>query len=308
MHTHEHSENLAEAIFHDILLHGILDTLKLALFLFAAYLLMEFLEHKASDKTSAFLKRSGKLGPLVGGALGAIPQCGFSSVSANLFCGKVISLGTLIAVFLSTSDEMLPIMLSGIGDRLSAAKILFILGYKILVGVAVGFAVDLVVKLASLGHSHDDGHGHIHELCEAEGCNCEGGIFRSAIKHTLTTSLFILVITVAINAILFFLGEEKLSMLLPDIPVVSHLICALIGLIPNCASSVALTEFYMSDVITLGEMLAGLFAGSGVGLLILFRVNKKNIKENLIILAILIASGTFFGLLGDALLFESLFQ
>lgn len=308
MHTHEHSENLAEAIFHDIFLHGILDTLKLALFLFAAYLLMEFLEHKASDKTSAFLKRSGKLGPLVGGALGAIPQCGFSSVSANLFCGKVISLGTLIAVFLSTSDEMLPIMLSGIGDRLSAAKILFILGYKILVGVAVGFAVDLVVKLASLGHSHDDGHGHIHEICEAEGCNCEGGIFRSAIKHTLTTSLFILVITVAINAILFFLGEEKLSMLLPDIPVVSHLICTLIGLIPNCASSVALTEFYMSEIITLGEMLSGLFAGSGVGLLILFRVNKKNIKENLVILAILIASGTLFGVLGDALLFESLFQ
>ena len=308
MHTHEHSENLAEAIFHDIFLHGILDTLKLALFLFAAYLLMEFLEHKASDKTSAFLKRSGKLGPLVGGALGAIPQCGFSSVSANLFCGKVISLGTLIAVFLSTSDEMLPIMLSGIGDRLSAAKILFILGYKILVGVAVGFAVDLVVKLASLGHSHDDGHGHIHEICEAEGCNCEGGIFRSAIKHTLTTSLFILVITVAINAILFFLGEEKLSMLLPDIPVVSHLICVLIGLIPNCASSVALTEFYMSEIITLGEMLSGLFAGSGVGLLILFRVNKKNIKENLVILAILILSGTLFGVLGDALLFESLFQ
>ena len=203
---------------------------------------------------------------------------------------------------------MLPIMLSGIGDRLSAAKILFILGYKILVGVAVGFAVDLVVKLASLGRSHDDGHGHIHEICEAEGCNCEGGIFRSAIKHTLTTSLFILVITVAINAILFFLGEEKLSMLLPDIPVVSHLICTLIGLIPNCASSVALTEFYMSEIITLGEMLSGLFAGSGVGLLILFRVNKKNIKENLVILAILIASGTLFGVLGDALLFESLFQ
>lgn len=306
MHNHEHTDNLALAILDEVFLHGLLDTLKLTLFLFAAYLLMEFLEHKASGKTSGFLKKSGKLGPLVGGALGVIPQCGFSSVSANLFCGKVISLGTLIAVFLSTSDEMLPILLSDIGDGLSVGKVLFILGYKLAVGVAIGFLVDFIIKLASLGHSHDDGHGHIHEICEAEGCNCEGGIFRSAIKHTLITSIFILVITVAINAVLFFLGEEKLSMLLPDIPVVSHLICAVIGLIPNCASSVALTEFYTGGVVTLGEMLAGLFAGSGVGLLILFRVNKKNIKENLITLAILVVCGVVFGYLCDLCSFDTL--
>ena len=306
MHDHERIDNLALAIFDEIFLHAVLDTLKLLLFLFAAYLLMEFLEHKASSKISTFLKRSGKLGPLVGGALGAIPQCGFSSVSANLFCGKVISLGTLIAVFLSTSDEMLPILLSGVGESLSLGKIFFILGYKIIAGVAVGFLINLIVKLASLGHSHDDGHGHIHEICEAEGCNCEGGIFRSAVKHTLITSIFIFIITVAINAILFFLGEEQISLLLPKIPFVSHLICALIGLIPNCASSVALTEFYMSGAVTLGEMLAGLFAGSGVGLLILFKVNKRNPKENLTVLAILVASGIIFGMLCDLLAFDAL--
>ena len=306
MHNHEHSDNPVIAILDEIFLHGFLDTLKLALFLFAAYLLMEFLEHRASSQTSAFLKKSGKLGPLVGGALGAIPQCGFSSVSANLFCGKVISLGTLVAVFLSTSDEMLPILLSGVGTQLSVGKIFFILGYKVAVGVAIGFLIDLIVKLASLGHSHDDGHGHIHEICEAEGCNCEGGIFRSALKHTLITSLFIFIITIAINAIMFFLGEETLSLLLPEIPAVSHLICAVIGLIPNCASSVALTEFYMSGAVTLGEMLAGLFAGSGVGLLILFRVNKKNIKENLLVLAILVTTGVVFGLLCDLVGFDTL--
>ena len=129
----------------EVILHAIKETLLLLPFLFLTYLLMEFIEHKAGDKATAFMNKSGKLGPLAGGALGAIPQCGFSSVGSNLFSGKVISMGTLVAVFLATSDEMIPIMIGTQG--IGAKAILIILAYKITVAIAVGFAVDGVLHL-----------------------------------------------------------------------------------------------------------------------------------------------------------------
>ena len=298
-HFFHHSHTEEAGFFDEVILHGLFETLKIIPFLLIAYIIMEFIEHKASDKVKAFLTRSGSLGPLVGGALGAVPQCGFSSVTANLYCAKIASLGTVVAVFLSTSDEMLPILIS---STVPVGITVFILLYKVAVGVAVGFIIDLVIRLTHRNSSEI----HVHELCEDEGCDCEGGILRSAIKHTLSITLFIFIITLFINALVFFIGEDSISHIMPNIPVLSHLITAIFGLIPYCASSVALTQLFSKGALTLGEMLSGLFAGSGVGLLVLFRMNKKHMRENLLITAILVLTGVVFGLVADLIGIEAL--
>ena len=288
------------AFLDEVVWHALLDTLKVILFLFLTYLLMEFIEHKAADKTLKFMSRSGKVGPLIGGALGLAPQCGFSSVASNLYSGKIITLGTIVAVFLSTSDEMLPLL---IGSGIHAKTILFVLLYKVLVAVAVGFGIDITLRL--LGKNNNT--IKIEDICDEDGCHCENGILRSAIHHTLHISLFILIFTLFINTAVFFIGEENLGEIMYDKPFISHLIAALFGLIPNCAASVALTGFYTSGYITVGTMLSGLFSGAGIGLLVLFRVNK-NLKQNLLILAILVTAGTFFGMLADVTGLATLFS
>ena len=282
----------------EVIWHGFLDTAIIIPFLFLAYLLMEFIEHKASDRARLFLEKSGSLGPLVGGAAGAIPQCGFSAAASNFYTGRVITLGTLIAVFLSTSDEMLIIMIS---EGVSIKFILPVLAYKAIVGIIVGFIVDGILRLAG----KEKKNINIDEICDNDNCHCERGIWLSALHHTLTVGGFILLVTVLINALIFFVGSDKISAIMYDKPFVSHLIAALFGLIPNCAVSVALTDFCLSGFITTGTMLSGLFSGAGVGLLILFRINK-NLKENLVITAILIGSAVFFGLLADIVGFSAL--
>ena len=252
---------------------------------------MEFIEHRAKGGLNRFIERSGSFGPAVGGLLGAIPQCGFSSVGSNLYTGRVISLGTLVAVFLSTSDEMLPIL---IGGGMAPGTVIGILAYKTLAGITVGFLIDLILRLGGGGKRKIN----IDELCERDGCNCEGGIFKSALKHTVNITAFVLVITLAINSLVFFIGESRLEALIYDKPFINHLIAAIFGLLPNCAVSVALTGFYTEGIITMGTMLSGLFSAGGVGLLVLFRVNK-NLKENLAITAILMLSGLALGLLAD---------
>ena len=276
---------------HEVFLHGLLDTLPIIPFLFLTYLLMEFIEHKASDKTTAFLKRSGPFGPLIGGTLGIVPQCGFSSVASNLYCGGIITPGTLIAIFLSCSDEMLPILIS---SSIGARTVLGILIFKLVSAVIVGFAVDIVLRFVLKRERRID----IDELCESDNCHCERGILFSALHHTVSITVFILIITFAINALIFFIGEENLALVMYDKPVISHLLAALFGLIPNCAASVALTTFYTDGLITMGTMLAGLFSGSGIGLLVLVRVNK-NLKENLALILLLVLFGFSLGLLAD---------
>lgn len=277
--------------FSEIFLHGFLETLKLLPFLFLTYLLMEFIEHRASDKANRFMNRAGRFGPAVGGLLGVIPQCGFCAAASNLYAGRVITLGTLVSVFLSASDEMLPIMISG---DIPPLNLLFILLYKAGVAVFIGFLVDFVMRLLHIGSEEIN----IDEICDNDNCHCERGIWYSALHHTVTISAFVLVISVSINALIFFIGEENLGAVMYDKPFVSHLIAAVFGLIPNCAASVALATLCKEGLITVGTMLAGLFSGAGVGLLVLFRVNKK-IKENLIIMAILVGAGLIFGLIGD---------
>jgi len=299
LHAHEHGGgDIWHGIYEEVLLHGILDTLKILPFLFITYLIMEFIEHKASGKTRAFMERSGRLGPLVGGLVGAVPQCGFSAAASNFYTGRVITLGMLISIFLSTSDEMLPIMISG---KVSAVGILAILGYKAAVGILVGFAVDFTLRLLNRKKEPIN----IDRICEEDNCHCERGVFLSALHHTLTVGGFVLLITLLINLLVFFIGAESISKIMYGKPFISHLIASVIGLIPNCAVSVALTDFCLEGFITAGTMLSGLFSGAGVGLLILFKVNKR-IKENLAVVGILVAAGTVFGLIADLLNFSLL--
>ena len=283
----------------EVLFHGIIDTLPLIPFLFLTYLLMEFIEHSSSEKTVGFLKKAGPFGPLLGAGTGIIPQCGFSSVASNLYCTRIISMGTLVAVFLSTSDEMLPLLISN--SEIGAKKIAFILIYKFTVALIVGFALDAILRLLNKDKKDID----IDELCENDNCHCERGILYSAIHHTVKITIFIFLCTVVINMAIFFIGNDNISKIMYDKPVISHIIAAVFGLIPNCSASVALTEFYTSGFITLGTMLSGLFAGSGAGLLVLLKVNKHK-GANLFIIGMLILSGILFGLIADIINFDAL--
>ena len=279
------------AFIDEVILHSLLDVLNLLPFLFLTYVLMELIEHKASDKLNSLLARAGALSPAIGAALGALPQCGFSAAAANLYTGRVITVGTLVAVFLSTSDEMIPILLAGDVD---AGKLVLIIVYKIGVAAIAGFAIDLVLRL--FGRKKAD--INIDELCGEDGCHCENGIFRSALHHTLSVSLWCLLVIFAVGCAVFFIGEESLGGIIPNVPILSHLICALIGLIPNCAASVALASLASAGVISVGEMLAGLFAGAGIGIFVLFKMNK-HLKENLLVVLTVLAIGVVFGFLAD---------
>ncbi len=281
----------------EVIFHGIIDTLPLIPFLFLTYLLMEFIEHSSSDKTVGFLKKAGPFGPILGAGTGLIPQCGFSSVASNLYCTRIISMGTLVAVFLSTSDEMLPLLISN--SEIGAKKIAFILLYKFSAALIVGFALDATLRLLNKDKKDID----IDELCENDNCHCERGILYSAIHHTVKITLFIFICTVIINMAIFFIGNDNISKIMYDKPVISHIIAAFFGLIPNCSASVALTEFYTSGFITLGTMLSGLFAGSGAGLIVLLKVNKHK-GANLFIISVLILSGILFGLIADIINFD----
>lgn len=276
----------------ELLLDALLDTLKLLPYLFLTFLILEFVEHKLSQKAQKSLIKYQKLGPLIGGTLGGFPQCGFSAMSANLYASKVITMGTLISVFLSTSDEMLPIML---GENAPLSLITGIIGFKILVGISIGFIVDFISK-------NKPENNHIKELCTEEHCHCEkDGIFLSSLKHTGKTLVFILLANIFITFLINLIDPAALSRLLENPNILVHFIASLIGLIPNCASSVILTKFYLSDIISLGVALSGLLASSGVGILLLFKSNK-NFKENLTILSITYLSSVLIGFLVDLFL------
>lgn len=285
-HLGEFGHFLDEVVF-----HAIIEIVTLLPFLYLTYLLMEFIEHNASDKTRAAMTKAGKLGPLVGAPLGALPQCGFSTVAANLFGGRVISIGTLIAVFLSTSDEMLPILVAG---NVDIGTIVLIILYKIAVGALAGLVIDLVLRL--LKGERDE--INIDAVCDEEGCHCERGIFLSALHHTASVGLWCLAVVLSINALVFFIGTDALAALIIDIPVLSHLICALIGLIPNCAASVLLSELAIEGIITSGEMIAGLFSAAGVGMFVLFKINKRR-RENFLVVLLVLLIGSVFGAIAD---------
>ena len=272
----------------DIIKDGVIDLLKLLPYLFITFLILEFIEHKLSSKNQKILANNKNIGPIVGGILGAFPQCGFSSMASSLFSARVITMGTLIAVFLSTSDEMLPIMIS---EQVSILVILKIILFKIIIGVLIGFIVDMFYRKKD--------NNKINELCEHDHCDCENdGIILSSLKHTIKIGLFILMINLILNFIIFKIGDNNLEKLLLSKNIFTYFISSFIGLIPNCAGSVIITELYLKNLISIGIMLSGLLTGSGLGILLLFKTNK-NIKENLLILTIIYFIGVFVGLLYD---------
>ncbi len=272
----------------DILLDASIDSIKLIPFLFVTYLIMEYIEHKTKDKTKQAIKKSGKYGPLIGSILGVFPQCGFSVSATNLYAARVITLGTLIAVYLSTSDEMLPIFLS---EAVPITTILTILGIKLVVGMIAGFCVDFVMRL----RHKDEEEEKIIDLCEKEHCHCEHGIVKSSFKHTLNIFLFILVVTIIINIAIHFIGEEQISGYLQNQPILGSVIAGVIGLIPNCAASVILTQMYLQNVISVATLISGLLVGAGVGLAVLFKMNK-GIKQNFKIVTLLYGIGVIAGI------------
>ena len=268
----------------DIILDTLLDALKLIPFLFIAFLLMEYLEHKINNKK---IINSSKFGPLIGGILGAVPQCGFSVAATNFYAMRIISVGTLISIYLSTSDEMLPIMLSG---GVSILTVLKIIGFKALIGIIFGFIIDLIFrKRESVA---------IKDFCDEEHCHCEHGILKSTLKHTFNILIFIMIISFILNIGFEYLGEENISKLFLKGSIFSPFLASIIGLIPNCGASVVITELYLNNVITFGSCMAGLLTGSGVALLILFKVNK-NLRENLEILLSIYGIGVLVGIIID---------
>lgn len=277
----------------DIILDALLDTAKLIPFLFLTYLAMEYLEHKTGEKTEELVKKAGKFGPVIGGALGILPQCGFSAAASNLYAGRVITLGTLMAIYLSTSDEMLPILIS---EKAPAKTILLILLAKAVTGILIGILIDLLLRK----HGKEE-HEHIHEICEHDHCHCEEGVFKSALMHTLQISVFILIISFVLGLALYFLGEDALAGFLSNRPILGPVLASLVGLIPNCAGSVVITQLYLQGLIGIGSAFAGLLTGTGVGVLILIRVNH-NAKENLKILGLLYGIGVVIGIVAELII------
>lgn len=350
--------------FWHILEHTMEHSISIVPFLFLTYLVMEYIEHRAGEQVQHVIEKAGPFGPVLGSVAGAVPQCGFSTAAANFYTGRVITLGTLMAIFLSTSDEMLPILIS---NQVEAGMIFKLLGIKVVIGMVAGLAIDAILRgkkwkakasveehvcahahenhhdhgdythedhhhehhehtheahehhheehtheahdehLTSYerahGHCHDHDHAHtrIHELCEQENCHCENGVFMSAVIHTVHIFLYILVITFVLNLIIEGVGEDKLGELLLNRPVLGPLVAAIVGLIPNCASSVVITELFLSGALGLGAMMAGLLVNAGVGVLVLFRVNRSNMKENFKIVGLLYVIGIVAGILLDLL-------
>ena len=289
----------------DVVLDALIDSLKILPFLFITYLIMEYLEHKTAEFTSGIVEKTEYFGPLWGGLIGAFPQCGFSAAASNLYAGRVITLGTLIAIYLSTSDEMVPLFIS---EQVPIPTMIKILAIKALIGIIAGFIIDLIVHAYHRAHSRSANDPvRIEALCEKEHCHCDDdedagllGIAKSALVHTIHIFLFVLGLSLVLNLVIELIGSDDVALLLKTSPVISHILAGLVGLIPNCAASVIITELYLDHMITLGTMMSGLLVGAGIGLLVLFRVNDDK-KENINIAILLFAIGTVVGLLIDLL-------
>ncbi len=313
----------------DILADAALDTLKLIPFLLVTYLVMEWLEHKTGTKTQDAVRRAGAAGPAIGALLGVVPQCGFSAAASTLYAGRVITLGTLFAVYLSTSDEMLPIF---IAEQAPVGTIAAILLTKLLIGLLTGFAVDFALRRRSAAEEDL----RIHELCQRDRCACAnscreceehpeavyyhhddcaagcdhehhrhdhdhdapgmGHIVRSAVKHTVEVTVFIFLVTLVLNAVIEGVGEDALVAFVGQNEILSVVCAAVVGLIPNCAASVVIAQLYLQGVLGPGAMMAGLLVAAGVGLLVLARSNRPA-SRTLAIVGGLLAVGIAWGLL-----------
>lgn len=333
-------------LFLDILADAVRDTLVLVPFLFVTYLVLEALEHMASDHIDAAVRKAGPLGPIVGAVLGIVPQCGFSAMGATLYAGRVVTLGTLVAVFLSTSDEMLPLL---VAEQVDLGVMARILVSKAIIGMICGLAIDAALRaLRANPHAHEalrrgvlgsraghsvvedlseagSGTARIHELCERAHCHCDDdagagydghdahtghthshshgdshGILRPVLKgalsHTVQVTVFVFAVTFVLSGVLDTVGEEAFAQVLSSNEVLATFLSALVGLIPNCAASIVITQLYLEGALATGPMMAGSLAAAGAGFLVLFRTNA-NVRENVCILATLYVIGVAAGLI-----------
>lgn len=279
-----------------MLAETLIDNIKIFPFLFVTYLFLEYLERKTSDKTTAAIQKATKAGPLAGAVLGVLPQCGFSVVAANLFAARVITMGTLIAIFLSTSDELLPILIS---YEAPLSLIAVIVGYKAVCGMIFGYLIDFTLQ-----KKHNLPKPDIETLCQNEHCHCEENepLWKPALYHSVRITLFILAVSLILNFLLQFCGNSANLTQILQYPLLGEMFSALIGLIPNCSASVILTQMYILNYIDFSTMMSGSLVSGGVGLLVLFRVNRP-LEQNIKIIALLYICGLVGGLCSNLLEF-----
>lgn len=277
-------------MFLDYLKDALADSVKLIPFLFVIYLIMEVVERHGSEGLHHVLQKGRKFGPLIGGVAGVIPQCGCSTAGAALYSERVISLGTMVAVFLSTSDEMLPIMIS---ESAPVMSIIRILAVKVVIGIISGYLTDAIFRKI---YGKAAGIPADQAVKEKSG---KYNVFVSAIMHTMEIFIYIFILECVLNTAIGLLGEDTISKAFTGIPVVGEFIAALIGLIPNCASSVIITQLYMEHVINAGAMFAGLLANAGAGSLVLFKMNPDK-KQNKMIIFIIWTLAVIWGVIIEA--------
>lgn len=296
----------------DVVIDALKDTAELIPFLFATYVVISLLDLFASDKTTAAIQRAGHAGPLIGGVLGVVPQCGFSAMGASLYADRIVSLGTFVAVILSTSDEMLPLLLA---EHVEVGLLARILVTKAVLGVILGFAIDLVLRVvlgrtSLAGVDESDAGEEQDEDAEfdpsAYSCDCGCGepltrgqtawwVVVNSAYRTFQVVVFIFVVSLLLNALIALVGEDTLASFLSGNAVVATLVSGLVGLVPNCAASVVLTQLYIDGVLGFAPMIAGTLVAGGAGYLVLFRMNG-NMRENAAIVGIVYALGVCAGL------------
>lgn len=297
----------------DVFIDALKDTAELIPFLFATYVVISLLDLFASDKTTAAIQRAGHAGPLIGGVLGVVPQCGFSAMGASLYADRIVSLGTFVAVILSTSDEMLPLLLA---EHVEVGLLARILVTKAVFGVILGFATDLVLRAvlgrtslagvdeSDAGEEQDEDAGFDPGAYSCD-CGCGEPLTRgqtawwvvvNSAYRTFQVVVFIFAVSVLLNALIALVGEDALASFLSGNAVVATLVSGFVGLVPNCAASVVLTQLYIDGVLGFAPMIAGTLVAGGAGYLVLFRMNG-NMRENAAIVGIVYALGVCAGLI-----------
>lgn len=295
-----------------ILLDALIDTTKMIPFLFVIYIGIEYLEFRLGDNLIKKVKRAGKVAPAAGALFGLVPQCGFSVMATALYAKRVVTVGTLLAVYLATSDEALPIILSQPGK---AGVIVPMLASKLIIALVAGYLIDFIL----LKRKHDTAEAEIcasaeravinnnmgEEDFDEKGCcghSCPAPkidlkeLIVHPLRHTLKVFVYLFIASVLINYIVFKVGDENLGRVFLQGSVFQPVIAAFVGLIPNCAASVAITDIFLKGGLSFGSAIAGLCSGAGLGLLVLFKENKS-LKDSLKVTGLLVAISAASGIL-----------
>ncbi len=272
----------------EVLLDALMDSLRLIPFLFLTYLVMGILERATGSHARGMIQRAGKFGPVWGSLLGAFPQCGFSTAASYFYMNRVLTFGTLIAIYMSTSDEMLPILIS---QKVPGTVIVKILLTKVIIAMISGFLAEILFGFMARRNKVSSEF----EL-PAEPCHCGTGVLADAVLHTVKVFFFLFLISVAIGGAIELVGEGNLYRIFSNVPVLGQAVSALVGLIPNCAASVVITQLYLDGIIGAGPMFSGLLVSAGMGLLVLFKENR-HLRENMTIAAVLYIFSVVWGII-----------